>query len=70
MGHRRVDPTVRRGRDERQDHHVLSDLPWNVFRNHSIPEYEILKYDGGLGRGNLFIPLFGQLCVLEKSSCC
>ena len=40
-------------RDERhQDHRVLSDLGWNTFRNHTILEYEIPKYDGDLGQPN------------------
>jgi LmbE family N-acetylglucosaminyl deacetylase len=43
--------------DRHQDHRVLSDLAWNTFRDHLILEYEILKYDGDLGRPNLFVPL-------------
>jgi LmbE family N-acetylglucosaminyl deacetylase len=48
--------------DRHQDHRVLSDLVWNTFRNHLILEYEILKYDGDLGRPNLFVPLSEKLC--------
>ena len=48
--------------DRHQDHRVLSDLAWNTFRNHLILEYEIIKYDGDLGRPNVFIPLPEQLC--------
>jgi LmbE family N-acetylglucosaminyl deacetylase len=48
--------------DRHQDHRVLSDLAWNTFRNHLILEYEILKYDGDLGRPNLFIPVSEELC--------
>jgi LmbE family N-acetylglucosaminyl deacetylase len=48
--------------DRHQDHRVLSDLAWNTFRNHLILEYEILKYDGDLGRPNIFVPLSDQLC--------
>jgi LmbE family N-acetylglucosaminyl deacetylase len=47
--------------DRHQDHRVLSDLAWNTFRNHLILEYEILKYDGDLGRPNVFVPLSEQL---------
>ena len=43
--------------DRHQDHRVLSELAWNTFRNHLVLEYEILKYDGDLGRPNLFVPL-------------
>jgi LmbE family N-acetylglucosaminyl deacetylase len=47
--------------DRHQDHRVLSDLAWNTFRNHLILEYEILKYDGDLGKPNLFVPLSEQV---------
>jgi LmbE family N-acetylglucosaminyl deacetylase len=49
--------------DRHQDHRVLSDLAWNTFRNHLILEYEIIKYDGDLGRPNVFVPLSEQLCA-------
>jgi LmbE family N-acetylglucosaminyl deacetylase len=42
--------------DRHQDHRVVSDLTWNTFRDHLILEYEIPKYDGDLGRPNLFAP--------------
>ncbi|HEY0789634.1 MAG TPA: PIG-L deacetylase family protein [Chthoniobacterales bacterium] len=48
--------------DRHQDHRVLSDLAWNTFRNHLILEYEILKYDGDLGRPNVFMPLSEKVC--------
>lgn len=43
--------------DLHQDHRVISELTWNTFRNHSILEYEIPKYDGDLGQPNVFIPI-------------
>jgi LmbE family N-acetylglucosaminyl deacetylase len=43
--------------DLHQDHRLISELTWNTFRNHLVLEYEIVKYDGGLGSPNLFIPL-------------
>jgi LmbE family N-acetylglucosaminyl deacetylase len=45
------------GRDLHQDHRLLSELTWNTFRDHVILEYEIPKYDGGLGSPNLFVRL-------------
>lgn len=42
--------------DHHQDHRTLAELTWNTFRNHLIYEYEIPKYDGGLGSPNCFIP--------------
>lgn len=48
--------------DRHQDHRVVSDLTWNTFRNHLILEYEIPKYDGGLGSPNFFVPLDKDFC--------
>jgi LmbE family N-acetylglucosaminyl deacetylase len=50
------------GGDAHQDHRLLSELTWNTFRNHTILEYEIPKYDGDMGRPNLFVPLEAPLC--------
>lgn len=45
-------------RDElHQDHRIVGELAWNTFRNHVILEYEIPKYDGGLGSPSVFMPL-------------
>ena len=35
---------------------MASELAWNTFRDHLILEYEIPKWDGGLGSPNLFVP--------------
>jgi LmbE family N-acetylglucosaminyl deacetylase len=43
--------------DRHQDHRLVSDLTWNTFRDHTILEYEIPKYDGDLGRPSVFVPL-------------
>jgi LmbE family N-acetylglucosaminyl deacetylase len=43
--------------DLHQDHRLINELTWNTFRDHLILEYEIPKYDGGLGSPNLFIHL-------------
>jgi len=45
------------GGDAHQDHRMISELTWNTFRNHWILEYEIPKYDGDMGRPNVFVPL-------------
>ena len=44
------------GQDLHQDHRVVSELAWNSFRDQLILEYEIPKWDGGLGSPNLFVP--------------
>jgi LmbE family N-acetylglucosaminyl deacetylase len=43
--------------DLHQDHRLTCDLTWHTFRNHMILEYEVPKYDGDMGRPNLFVPL-------------
>jgi LmbE family N-acetylglucosaminyl deacetylase len=43
--------------DLHQDHRIVGELTWNTFRDHLILEYEIPKYDGGLGSPNVFVPL-------------
>jgi len=47
--------------DAHQDHRLLAELTWNTFRDHLILEYEIPKYDGDLGRPNLFVQLKAPL---------
>ena len=54
--------------DRHQDHRVLSDLAWNTFRNHTVLEYEIPKYDGDLGVPNVFVPLDEELCRRKIAS--
>ncbi|MFO1419225.1 MAG: PIG-L family deacetylase [Methylotetracoccus sp.] len=53
------------GNDLHQDHRVTSELTWNTFRDHFILEYEIPKYDGGLGSPNLFVPADDQRTQLK-----
>jgi LmbE family N-acetylglucosaminyl deacetylase len=43
--------------DEHQDHRTIGELAWNTFRNHLICEFEIPKYEGDLGKPNLFVDL-------------
>ncbi len=63
----RVDPDVvltHRGSDAHQDHREVCGLTWNLFRDHLILEYEIPKWDGDLGRPNLYVPL--TAAVMER----
>jgi LmbE family N-acetylglucosaminyl deacetylase len=48
--------------DRHQDHRLISDLTWNTFRDHTVLEYEIPKYDGDLGSPNLFVGLDEAIC--------
>ena len=43
--------------DRHQDHRIVNELVWNTFRDHVVLEYEIPKWDGGLGQPNLYVPV-------------
>jgi LmbE family N-acetylglucosaminyl deacetylase len=43
--------------DLHQDHRLVCELTWNTFRDHLVLEYEIPKWDGDMGRPNLYVPL-------------
>ena len=49
--------------DLHQDHRLISELTWNTFRDHLILEYEIVKYDGDLGRPMVFVHLSEEVCA-------
>jgi LmbE family N-acetylglucosaminyl deacetylase len=51
--------------DLHQDHRLLAELTLNTFRNHAILEYEIPKYDGDLGRPNLYVPLSREIAAAK-----
>ena len=56
----RADPDVvftHHRHDAHQDHRTIAELTWNTFRDHMILEYEIPKWEGDLGRPNVFVPL-------------
>ena len=42
--------------DAHQDHREVSELTWNTFRDHTILEYEIPKWDGDTGQPNVYLP--------------
>jgi LmbE family N-acetylglucosaminyl deacetylase len=43
--------------DAHQDHRLVAQLVPTVWRNHLVLGYEIPKYDGDLGRPNVYVPL-------------
>ncbi len=47
--------------DLHQDHRVVCELTWNTFRDHTILEYEIPKYDGDLAHPNVYVPLSNRI---------
>ena len=40
--------------DLHQDHRLIAEVTWQVFRDNMVLEYEIPKYDGDLGRPNVY----------------
>jgi LmbE family N-acetylglucosaminyl deacetylase len=57
---RRADPDLIlcHERDDRhQDHRVVNEMIWNTFRRNVVLEYEVPKWDGGLGQPNVYVPL-------------
>jgi LmbE family N-acetylglucosaminyl deacetylase len=43
--------------DAHQDHRLIAELTRNTFRDALVLSYEIPKYDGDIGRPNLYVPL-------------
>lgn len=43
--------------DLHQDHRFVAETAHQLFRSQTILEYEILKYDGDLGRPSIYVPL-------------
>ena len=47
--------------DAHQDHRHVSTLAAQTFRDQAIFQYEIPKYDGDLGRPNLYVPISAEV---------
>jgi len=43
--------------DRHQDHRLIAELAWQLWRDQLILEYEIPKWEGDLGLPNLYVPL-------------
>jgi len=52
--------------DAHQDHREVSQLTWNTFRDHTILEYEIPKWDGDAGQPNVYLP--ASRTVMERKT--
>lgn len=57
--------------DAHQDHRTICELTWNAFRDHVILEYEIPKWDGDVGRPNIYVQvsdeaLTRKIALLDK----
>jgi LmbE family N-acetylglucosaminyl deacetylase len=63
----RVEPDLiftHRQDDAHQDHRHVCRLTWNTFRDHCILEYEVPKWDGDIGKPNLYVPITNK--TLER----
>lgn len=47
--------------DRHQDHKLLAETTWNTFRDHTVLEYEIPKYEGDLGHPNVFVTIPAEI---------
>jgi LmbE family N-acetylglucosaminyl deacetylase len=52
--------------DAHQDHREVCRHTWSTFRDHLILEYEIPKWDGDLGRPNLYVPV--AAAIIERKT--
>jgi len=43
--------------DRHQDHRIVNEMVWSTFRDHMVLEYEVPKWDGGLGDPNVYVPV-------------
>jgi LmbE family N-acetylglucosaminyl deacetylase len=46
--------------DRHQDHRVMAELAWQLYRGSTIWEYEIPKWEGDLGQPNLYVPISAE----------
>jgi LmbE family N-acetylglucosaminyl deacetylase len=56
--------------DSHQDHRVIAELSANTFRDHLLLGYEIPKYDGDLGRPNLYAHLSADVARRKAGAIC
>ncbi|MCP2325091.1 LmbE family N-acetylglucosaminyl deacetylase [Hamadaea flava] len=47
--------------DAHQDHRLIGELALSAFRDQLVLHYEIPKWDGDLGRPNLYVPLADEV---------
>ena len=49
--------------DAHQDHRLLGELAWQLYRDQLILEYEVPKYDGDLGVPNVLVTLSEEVAA-------
>jgi LmbE family N-acetylglucosaminyl deacetylase len=43
--------------DRHQDHRIVNEMVWSTFRDQVVLEYEVPKWDGGLGQPNVYVAI-------------
>ena len=51
--------------DRHQDHRVVAETAHQLFRDHPILEYEIVKYDGDLHTPNVYVPVAPEVATAK-----
>jgi LmbE family N-acetylglucosaminyl deacetylase len=54
--------------DRHQDHRIVNEMVWNTFRDHLVLEFEIPKWDGGLGQPNTYVPVTAKQAKAKVSA--
>lgn len=54
--------------DRHQDHKLLAEMTWNTFRDHTVLEYEIPKYEGDLGHPNFFVTIDAATAAMKADA--
>jgi LmbE family N-acetylglucosaminyl deacetylase len=54
--------------DLHQDHRIVAEMAWNTFRDQLVLEYEVPKWDGDLGRPNLYQPVSRRVAVRKAQT--
>lgn len=52
--------------DRHQDHRLLAELTWHLWRDHLVLEYEVPKWEGDLGQPNVYMPLPAALAARKR----
>jgi LmbE family N-acetylglucosaminyl deacetylase len=54
--------------DLHQDHRIVNEVIWNTFRDNLVLEYEVPKWDGGLGQPNVYVPVDADQARVKVNS--
>lgn len=51
--------------DRHQDHRICNEMVWSTFRDQVVLEFEIPKWDGGLGNPSVYVPVTREAAGLK-----